>query len=812
MQKRTLALWALLAALAGSAVATDMGTAFTYQGRLCDDGVPANGLYDFTFELYDAPDPPGGSFIDSRTLPAVFVTNGLFTTNIDFGIAPFAGQARWLKISARTNGVGAYAALGPRQELKPTPYALYAATAGTAATATTASGAPWGGLSGIPAGFLDGVDDDHIYSQGEGLTLVGGVFSVNTNFLNGRYWALAGNGGTTAGTHFVGTTDNQPLELKVNRTRALRLEPASDGLGGVHPNLNGGAPDNSILFSHGSSIGGGWSNTLSNSPAAFLGGGTGNAIRNSEQGSISGGWENDIEGSIGAAIGGGHYNQIYPGADYSVIPGGDLNVIEASSGYSTIGGGTYNRIKAGTINSTIGGGFSNEIQTNAYSATVAGGYDNEIRANAKFATIAGGHLNMILTNCTNATIAGGHLNRIAEKSPSAAIVGGDQNKIGDGSGYAFLGGGRDNSILSSGWYAFLGGGIYNTNATRESFLGGGSGNTILTNTGCSVIVGGLLNRIEPTRDIENEWWGACFIGGGMKNTIGRDSQYCAIGGGEWNEIKSVMAATIGGGSDNYVGTNIFTDEFVTFTNVGDYAFIGGGSYNAAYGTNATVVGGSGNKGYGNYSLVGGGYYNVAGGPEIPSSSASAATVAGGQYNEASAPYSTVGGGTSNLAAAEAATIPGGKDARAWSYGQHAYASGSFPGNNRGDAQTSVYVLRGQFTGNTVTNELFLDGSSARMWMPADSTWAYDILVVARTASTLSVAWHIRGVIENNGGVTALDGIPLQQKDQLNDDFTGDVIVGANDVADALVINVWNGNTASAVRWVATVRTAEVTFP
>src|SRR5947207_2812782 len=35
-------------------------------------------------------------------------------------------------------------------------------------------------------------------------------------------WSLTGNSGTTAGTNFLGTTDNQPLELKVNGLRAFR--------------------------------------------------------------------------------------------------------------------------------------------------------------------------------------------------------------------------------------------------------------------------------------------------------------------------------------------------------------------------------------------------------------------------------------------------------------------------------------------------------------------------------------------------------------------------------------------------------------
>ena len=40
---------------AGAAPQALVGTAFTYQGRLTDGGIPANGAYDFGFVLQDAP-------------------------------------------------------------------------------------------------------------------------------------------------------------------------------------------------------------------------------------------------------------------------------------------------------------------------------------------------------------------------------------------------------------------------------------------------------------------------------------------------------------------------------------------------------------------------------------------------------------------------------------------------------------------------------------------------------------------------------------------------------------------------------------
>ena len=52
-------------------------------------------------------------------------------------------------------------------------------------------------------------------------------------------WNLTGNAGTTAGTNFVGTSDNVDLSIKVNNTEAIRVK--ANGTTGI----NTIAPDNS---------------------------------------------------------------------------------------------------------------------------------------------------------------------------------------------------------------------------------------------------------------------------------------------------------------------------------------------------------------------------------------------------------------------------------------------------------------------------------------------------------------------------------------------------------------------------------------
>ena len=123
---RVLAVGFLWLALATTARA--QGTGFTFQGRLTDSGSPANGLYDFQFNLRDAL-TAGNAIGTTLTLNPVGVTNGLFNVTLDFGAAAFNGSARWIEVGARTNGsVSAHTVLSPRTPVAPVPYAMFVNT------------------------------------------------------------------------------------------------------------------------------------------------------------------------------------------------------------------------------------------------------------------------------------------------------------------------------------------------------------------------------------------------------------------------------------------------------------------------------------------------------------------------------------------------------------------------------------------------------------------------------------------------------------------------------------------------------------
>ncbi len=147
---RRILLLAFLSVLASQLVASPLGTAFTYQGRLIVGAGVANGSYDLRFVLYTA--ETGGSQVGSiLTNTTVPIVAGLFSTVVDLGPGVFNGAAGWLEIAVRPSGVGSFTTLDPRQPLPPVPNSIYATQAGNAALLNGQVASTYAPDSGSPA-------------------------------------------------------------------------------------------------------------------------------------------------------------------------------------------------------------------------------------------------------------------------------------------------------------------------------------------------------------------------------------------------------------------------------------------------------------------------------------------------------------------------------------------------------------------------------------------------------------------------------------------------------------------------------------
>jgi hypothetical protein len=421
------------------------------------------------------------------------------------------------------------------------------------------------------------------------------VANVNAATLGGLnasgFWQVGGN--NVVPGQILGSTNSQPLNLRVGNIRALRLGPVTND----SPYLIGGASVNTV--------------DANITGAVIAGGGTTNFL-----GAAS---SNHISASF-SSIGGGSGNWIQAGSDHSVIGNGWNNLIASNSYQSVIAGGQNNIIS--NIYSVVGGGLQNT--NSGVAAMVGGGYENY--ASAQYATIGGGLQN---NNSGAGAMVGGGQNNIATASGILATLGGGYGNYANGE-YATIGGGEYNT--NNGSYATVAGGGLNDAAIYAATVGGGYGNYASaeyatigggeynTNNGSfATVAGGVLNAAVNY---------AANVGGGFRNTA--SGFIATVGGGEYN-TNSGDYGTVGGGHQN--------------TNMGSYATVGGGDQNIASGSIATIGGGQYNI---NSSYVG----TIAGGQINTASGQYQSTVGGGYDNQATNSYATVPGGNQNIAGGE----------------------------------------------------------------------------------------------------------------------------------------------------------------
>jgi hypothetical protein len=224
--------FALLVALvlwAGAAGAQE--TAFTYQGQLTEAGAPANGDYDFQFALFDN-DGGGNQIGETQTLPAIAVSNGLFTVDLNFGLSPFTGENRFLEVRVRPAGGESYTTLAPRQFISWTPYAirtLSAATAdGLSSTCTGCVGDTQ--IQSVAGSKIAGPISVTSVPAGSGHYIQNGTSPQATSNFN-----IGGDG--TAGGTLSGNLVNATTQYNLNGSRIL----SNPGTGNLFAGAGAGA-------------------------------------------------------------------------------------------------------------------------------------------------------------------------------------------------------------------------------------------------------------------------------------------------------------------------------------------------------------------------------------------------------------------------------------------------------------------------------------------------------------------------------------------------------------------------------------------
>jgi hypothetical protein len=508
-------LFTLLASLGLAQEAAPQAPAFkgfTYQGRLLDNGSPADGEYEAIFSLYDVSlnGTPLASINEDLT-----VSDGLFTVRLGFGSQYFTGDARWLEIALRPTGsADPYTTLNPRQQLTPAPYAL-------------ALPGLWTQINTTSPNVIGGYKDNNV-SPGVGGAVIGGGGAINEAHTVTDSWNTIGGGyGNQTGDGDGDTANSRYATVGGGENNVAAGHGATIGGGGgnetaiyINYATIGGGEDNYVSADH-STIAGGLENTVSGE-YSILGGGEGNVV-SGDYATVGGGWYNEASADY-ATIGGGgahdgdpdHANRVLD--EFGTVGGGAYNRAGSADGnpetasYATVGGGWANQ--ASGPKATVGGGENNSAA--GENATVGGGNAND--ASGQWATASGGRYNS--AGAQYATAGGGYSN--GASAHSATVAGGYNN---DASGqYAAVGGGKDNTATND--YAAVGGGQNNDATGQNASVTGGKDN--VANGNYATVAGGYSNVASGAY---------AFVAGGDDLTASGDYAFV---GGRW------ASANVGG--------------------------------------------------------------------------------------------------------------------------------------------------------------------------------------------------------------------------------------------------------------------------
>ncbi len=759
----TLALWAALNLPLATARA--QGTAFTYQGQLSAGGSPANGIYDLRLLLFNAPTGNGQMGITQTNL-GVGVTNGLFTLTVDFGPV-FNGASNWLRIDVRTNGGSSFIPLAPRQELTPTPYAIFADTAGNvsgvvasanlsgtygnaltlnnAANSFTGNG---GGLTGLNASQLTGgtVPDaqlsgnvallnanqtfagSNVFSGPNASFSVSGTGPISTGLFTGlglQFYNTSGEGAILSSvndansslTFYTKAGPGYPVakQMKIDRYGVVMIDQQNVNNGVLNDGTTNGA---GLTFGLNSGEG-----IASQRTPGVNKNGLDFYTGSSRQMSIL------SNGNIGMGV-------------TNPTTALQVNGTVKATAFAGDGGGlaTLNALAltSGTVPNTELAGFK------VNNSTVAGGQGNS--AGGQWATVAGGYQNS--ANFETATVGGGADNQATYYFDTVA---GGQGNIASGEG-AFIGGGGTDEYgdtlgnTASGEASVIGGGAGNLASGEGAFIGGGGhdGTNFAGNTASgavSVIGGGLGNQAANY---------AATVAGGQGNSAG--GRWATVAGGYQNSA-NFETATIGGGADNQA-TYYFDTVAGGQGNIasGEGAFIGGGGTdqygdtlgNTASGTASVIGGGSVNLASGSGAFIGGGNINSAIGPS--------SVICGGGGNTAKGSYSTVPGGVNNQATGNY-SIACGYGATAAAANTFVWADGAKTNFNSGGLANSfsIRATGGVYFCSAANSSG--DGTAGAVLTPGATAWT---TLSDRKSKKNFQAVDTRGVLEK------LAAIPMQQ--------------------------------------------------
>jgi trimeric autotransporter adhesin len=408
------------------------GTAFTYQGRVTDNGTNFNGIGQFEFALVTS------SNANSTATATANAPSGGYITGY---VVTYGGNGYVTPPTVTISGGGGSGA------------AAHANISGGVVTSITVDNTGNGGYTSPPTVTIDPPPANITYTtywSNDGTSVAGSEpnAAVSVAVTNGLFTVTLGDTNTAN----MAAIDSS-LFMQPNLQLRIWFNDGVNGFAALNPvqNLTPAPYAVTAVFANSASnlVSGLAIQQNSDGAPDVIEGASLNYVLNSVIGATisGGGWD-----------GGSYSNKI--SADFGTISGGDGNTINDGANAATIGGGADN-IASGYISAILGGAYNT---ASSDEAIVGGGLDNT--ANGNCAIVGGGYNNT--ASGLAATVGGGYVNT-ADGANEPTVAGGNYN-IANAANQPTVGGGTDNQATND--FATVPGGAYNVAGGKFSFAAG----------------------------------------------------------------------------------------------------------------------------------------------------------------------------------------------------------------------------------------------------------------------------------------------------------------------------------------------------
>jgi hypothetical protein len=440
---------------------------------------------------------------------------------------------------------------------------------------------------------------------------------------------------------------------------------------------------------------------------------------------------------------------------------------------------------------------ANQVSSGQY-AVIGGGLGNQ--SNGTVTTVAGGAGNIV--GGTYAGVLSG-ISNTANGFSSAVVTGYTNTAAGH---LNFIGGGFTNSGTSASAVTTQSGTM---NGTTAVTLSGSNANIkvgqFISGTSIATFPSTYVAAISGTSLTLSQ-----NASGSSTSTLSFFTPHGVVVGGGNNQATGSYSF-IGGGGDAGTAANRNTAS-------GAWSVVAGGNKNTASGL-GSFIGGNGGDGAAFYANTSSGVSSAIVCGTNNTASGSFSFIGAGVSHGSTGVYSFIGSGVQNTANGFGCAIVGGTNGNARSItGNHVFPACHNPiANATGVSQSSLLILGVQTTDATATalrSDTSAAGTTNQVILPNNSAYYFRGEVIAgKTAGGDTKGWYIEGVIKRgaNAASAAIVGTATVTSNYADvGASTWAVAVTADTTNGGLKVEV-TGQASTTIRWVAQIRTTEMTF-